>query len=118
MHSFTRPPVMTQWVVYTIRNLTEDNSQNQELIAGLEKQGLVDASLLTKLGFEVEKRGDKLLLKSTREAPQPVSARGGLRPSGLRGSVPASPAPWAQRGPFSPTQVGALCLLKWRRRPP
>lgn len=62
-------PFLTQWVVYTIRNLTEDNSQNQDLIAKLEDQGLADASLLKKMGFEVEKRGEKLILKSTRDPP-------------------------------------------------
>ncbi|KAB0386569.1 hypothetical protein FD755_001525 [Muntiacus reevesi] len=61
---------LTQWVVYAIRNLTEDNSQNQDLIAKMEEQGLADASLLKKMGFEVEKRGDKLILKSTNDTPQ------------------------------------------------
>ena len=36
-------------------------------------QGLADASLLKKMGFEVEKRGDKLILKSTSDTPQLVS---------------------------------------------
>ncbi|CAI9165827.1 unnamed protein product [Rangifer tarandus platyrhynchus] len=63
-------PFLSQWVVYAIRNLTEDNSQNQDLIAKMEEQGLADASLLKKMGFEVEKRGDKLILKSTNDAPQ------------------------------------------------
>ena len=67
--SFTLLPVLTQWVVYAIRNLTEDNSQNQDLIAKMEEQGLADASLLKKMGFEVEKRGDKLILKSTSDTP-------------------------------------------------
>ncbi|XP_063099780.1 ataxin-10 isoform X2 [Cavia porcellus] len=62
-------PFLTQWVVYAIRNLTEDNSQNQDLIAKLEDQGLADASLLKKMGFEVEKRGEKLILKSTCDPP-------------------------------------------------
>uniref|UniRef100_A0A452ELZ7 Ataxin-10 n=1 Tax=Capra hircus TaxID=9925 RepID=A0A452ELZ7_CAPHI len=72
-NSFTLLPVLTQWVVYAIRNLTEDNSQNQDLIAKMEEQGLADASLLKKMGFEVEKRGDKLILKSTSDTPQLVS---------------------------------------------
>lgn len=72
--SFTPPPVLTQWVVYAIRNLTEDNSQNQDLIAKMEEQGLADASLLKKMGFEVEKRGDKLILKPTSDPPPLVSA--------------------------------------------
>ncbi|XP_060044748.1 ataxin-10 isoform X1 [Erinaceus europaeus] len=63
-------PFLTQWVVYAIRNLTEDNSQNQDLIAKMEEQGLADTSLLKKMGFEVEKRGDKLILKPTSDTPQ------------------------------------------------
>ncbi|XP_032738669.1 ataxin-10 [Lontra canadensis] len=62
-------PFLTQWVVYAIRNLTEDNSQNQDLIAKMEEQGLADASLLKKMGFEVEKKGDKLILKPTSDPP-------------------------------------------------
>ncbi|XP_012612802.2 ataxin-10 [Microcebus murinus] len=64
-------PFLTQWVVYAIRNLTEDNSENQDFIAKMEDQGLADASLLKKIGFEVEKRGEKLILKSTSGTPQP-----------------------------------------------
>ncbi|KAM7114887.1 ataxin-10 isoform 2-T2 [Molossus nigricans] len=64
-------PFLIQWVVYAIRNLTEDNSQNQDLIAKMEEQGLADASLLKKMGFEVEKRGDKLVLKATSDTPPP-----------------------------------------------
>ncbi|XP_004695503.1 PREDICTED: ataxin-10 [Condylura cristata] len=63
-------PFLSQWVVYAIRNLTEDNSQNQDLIAKMEEQGLADASLLKQMGFEVEKRGDKLILKPTGDRPQ------------------------------------------------
>ncbi|XP_006866954.1 PREDICTED: ataxin-10 [Chrysochloris asiatica] len=66
-------PFLTQWVVYAVRNLTEDNSQNQDLIAKMEEQGLADASLLKKMGFQVEKQGDRLILKCTvhwaRDAP-------------------------------------------------
>lgn len=90
--SFTLLPVLTQWVVYAIRNLTEDNSQNQDLIAKMEEQGLADASLLKKMGFEVEKRGDKLILKSTNDTPQLVSMPGGgLVPLQSVGSGPHFP---------------------------
>ncbi|KAM5289173.1 ataxin-10 [Ctenodactylus gundi] len=65
-------PFLTQWVVYAIRNLTEDNSQNQDLIAKMEEQGLADASLLRKMGFEVEKRGEKLILKATSNTSPPL----------------------------------------------
>ena len=90
--SFTLLPVLTQWVVYAIRNLTEDNSRNQDLIAKMEEQGLADASLLKKMGFEVEKRGDKLILKSTNDTPQLVSVPGGgLVPLQSVGSGPHFP---------------------------
>ncbi|XP_053775679.1 ataxin-10 [Desmodus rotundus] len=62
-------PFLTQWAVYAIRNLTEDNSQNQDLIAKMEEQGLADTSLLKKMGFEVEKRGGKLVLRATDGPP-------------------------------------------------
>ncbi|XP_055483022.1 ataxin-10 [Psammomys obesus] len=64
-------PFMTQWVVYAVRNLTEDNSQNQDFIAKMEEQGLADVSLLKKMGFEVEKNGEKLILKSKKDIPPP-----------------------------------------------
>lgn len=90
--SFTPPPVLTQWVVYAIRNLTEENSQNQDLIAKMEEQGLADASLLKKMGFEVEKRGDKLILKPTSDPPPLVSVL--ERAAAPSGSYPTpSPAP-------------------------
>lgn len=56
-------------MVYAIRNLTEDNAQNQDVIAKMEDQGLADTSLLKKMGFEVEKRGGKLILKSSSDGP-------------------------------------------------
>lgn len=84
--SFTLAPVLTQWVVYAIRNLTEGNSQNQDLIAKMEEQGLADASLLKKMGFEVEKRGDKLVLRATSDTPPPVS---------MWGERVHFPGPWA-----------------------
>lgn len=71
---------MMQWVVYAVRNLTEDNSQNQDFIAKMEEQGLADASLLKKMGFEVEKSGDKLILKSNNDIPPPVSTLCKLSP--------------------------------------
>ncbi|XP_052604514.1 ataxin-10 isoform X2 [Peromyscus californicus insignis] len=64
-------PFMMQWVVYAVRNLTEDNSQNQDFIAKMEEQGLADASLLKKMGFEVEKSGEKLILKPNNDIPPP-----------------------------------------------
>ncbi|CAH2278300.1 ataxin-10 isoform X1 [Pelobates cultripes] len=61
-------PFLNQWAVYAIRNLTENNKRNQELIASMERQGLADTSLLKGLGYDVEERDGKLVLKSTRKS--------------------------------------------------
>lgn len=60
---------MNQWAVYAIRNLTEQNERNQELIAQMEEKGLADNSALESMGLEVEKRDDKLILRSVRKKP-------------------------------------------------
>lgn len=86
--SFTLVPVLTQWVVYAIRNLTEDNSQNQDLIAKMEEQGLADTSLLKKMGFEVEKSGNKLILKSATDTPPLVSSWRERNPLSGRTALP------------------------------
>ncbi|XP_074083389.1 ataxin-10 isoform X2 [Macrotis lagotis] len=62
-------PFLNQWAVYAIRNLTEHNKRNQELIAKLEDHGLADTSVLKKMGLEVEQRDGKLTLRSTRKGP-------------------------------------------------
>uniref|UniRef100_A0A8C5P3J3 Ataxin-10 n=1 Tax=Jaculus jaculus TaxID=51337 RepID=A0A8C5P3J3_JACJA len=85
-------PFLMQWVVYAIRNLTEDNSQNQDVIAKMEDQGLADASLLKKMGFEVEKRGERLILKCTSDPPPLVSVPPLLTPRKLF-SHPVTSAP-------------------------
>ncbi|KAM8974334.1 ataxin-10 [Pelodytes ibericus] len=61
-------PFLNQWAVYAIRNLTENNETNQELIASLERQGLADSSVLRSMGLDVEERDGKLLLKSTKKS--------------------------------------------------
>ncbi|XP_072001409.1 ataxin-10 isoform X2 [Engystomops pustulosus] len=60
-------PFLNQWAVYAIRNLTENNEKNQELIASMERQGLADTSLLENMGLRVEERDGKLLLKSVKK---------------------------------------------------
>ncbi|XP_074854200.1 ataxin-10 [Carettochelys insculpta] len=62
-------PFVSQWAVYAIRNLTEHNERNQELIAEMEQQGLADSSILENMGLKVEKRDEKLILKSVRKNP-------------------------------------------------
>ncbi|KAM9030123.1 ataxin-10 isoform 3-T3 [Ara ararauna] len=62
-------PFVNPWAVYAIRNLTEQNERNQELIAQMEEKGLADNSALESMGLEVEKRDDKLILRSVRKKP-------------------------------------------------
>ncbi|XP_051467425.1 ataxin-10 isoform X2 [Apus apus] len=62
-------PFVNQWAVYAIRNLTEHNERNQELIAQMEEKGLADNSALESMGLEIEKRDDKLILRSVRKKP-------------------------------------------------
>lgn len=60
---------MNQWAVYAIRNLTEQNERNQEVIARMEKKGLADCSALESMGLQVEKQDDKLILRSVKKKP-------------------------------------------------
>uniref|UniRef100_A0A8B9F3Q9 Ataxin-10 n=1 Tax=Amazona collaria TaxID=241587 RepID=A0A8B9F3Q9_9PSIT len=62
-------PFVNPWAVYTIRNLTEQNERNQELISQMEEKGLADNSALESMGLEIEKRDDKLVLRSVRKKP-------------------------------------------------
>nr|XP_002187678.5 ataxin-10 isoform X2 [Taeniopygia guttata] len=62
-------PFVSQWAVYAIRNLTEQNEQNQTLIAQMEHRGLADSSALERMGLEIQQRDDKLILRSTRKKP-------------------------------------------------
>ncbi|KAM6091278.1 ataxin-10 isoform 3-T3 [Theristicus caerulescens] len=62
-------PFVNQWAVYAIRNLTEQNERNQELIAQMEEKGLADNSALESMGLEIEKQDDKLILRSVRKKP-------------------------------------------------
>ncbi|XP_053109405.1 ataxin-10 isoform X2 [Hemicordylus capensis] len=62
-------PFVSQWAVYTIRNLTEHNERNQELIAQMEQQGLADNAVLESMGLKVEKQDQKLILRSVRKTP-------------------------------------------------
>uniref|UniRef100_A0A4W6FJY4 Ataxin-10 n=1 Tax=Lates calcarifer TaxID=8187 RepID=A0A4W6FJY4_LATCA len=60
-------PFISQWAIFTIRNLLEHNTQNQQLVAELERRGPADYSALRELGFLVEERDGSLLLKPVRK---------------------------------------------------
>ena len=46
-------PIITQWVVFAIRNLCEDNLENQAIIGAMEKKGAMDKSALRDLGIDI-----------------------------------------------------------------
>ena len=46
-------PIITQWVVFAIRNLCEDNLENQAIIGAMDKKGAMDKSALRDLGIDI-----------------------------------------------------------------
>ncbi|XP_054481054.1 ataxin-10 [Anoplopoma fimbria] len=60
-------PFISQWAIFTVRNLLEHNTQNQEQVAAMERRGTADYSALRELGFLVEERDGSLLLKTVRK---------------------------------------------------
>ncbi|KAJ0015578.1 hypothetical protein NQD34_009198 [Periophthalmus magnuspinnatus] len=60
-------PFINQWAIFAIRNLLENNLENQKVVASLEQRGAADYSALRELGFEVEERDGGLLLKTIRK---------------------------------------------------
>ncbi|KAI4803024.1 hypothetical protein KUCAC02_006586 [Chaenocephalus aceratus] len=60
-------PFISQWAIFSVRNLLEHNKKNQEQVAALERRGTTDYSALKELGFEVEQRDGGLLLKTVRK---------------------------------------------------
>lgn len=61
--SLTITPVISQWAVFAIRNILENNVENQKLVQGLRRQGVADDSILRELGFCVQERDGNLLLR-------------------------------------------------------
>lgn len=47
-------PFLREWGIWSMRNLLEGNSENQQAVAGLELQGSVDMPELAGLGLKVE----------------------------------------------------------------
>ena len=68
-----RNPMIREWAVLAIRNLTEDCAENQEFIASIEQQpqGVANPDLLDDAGLEVaiDRGTGKVKLKRTDEQP-------------------------------------------------
>ena len=46
-------PMITQWVVLAIRNLCENNDENKQLLANLDKKGAMDKQVLSEIGIDI-----------------------------------------------------------------
>lgn len=71
MFSFTicSSLVISQWAVFAIRNIMENNVENQEVLQALKQQGVADDSALKEMGFRVEERDGGLLLRPVKKDP-------------------------------------------------
>ncbi|XP_064606700.1 ataxin-10-like isoform X2 [Liolophura sinensis] len=59
-----RNPFITQWSIFAIRNLCEDNQENKAVIAALKMEGLSDSvSLLNEMGVSAEVCDEKVVVK-------------------------------------------------------
>ena len=58
------PTVITQWSVFAIHNLTENNEENKQFVADLRLQGVANnQAVLEEYGIEVKQEGDKISVK-------------------------------------------------------
>ena len=57
-------PFVRQWAVFALRNLCEDNLENQEAVAGIQLRGVEDrGGVLEEMGLEIELDGGKPRLR-------------------------------------------------------
>ncbi len=54
--------------MFALRNLTDNNSENQKIVAGLKVEGIADNSaFLRDYGLDATLKGDKVSLKSVKK---------------------------------------------------
>jgi hypothetical protein len=51
--------VITQWAIFGIKNLLEDNPENQEVIHKSVKVGVVESSVVRELGLTLHGEGEE-----------------------------------------------------------
>ncbi|MBN3317560.1 ATX10 protein, partial [Atractosteus spatula] len=56
-------PFISQWAIFAVRNVLDQNEQNQEVLRALEGRGVADDSALREMGFRLEDRDGSLLLR-------------------------------------------------------
>ncbi|XP_057661484.1 ataxin-10 [Diorhabda carinulata] len=54
-------PFIIQWCIFAIRNLCENNPENQKMIGGLQKKGTVSSSVLEEFGLTLQGDNDTQL---------------------------------------------------------
>lgn len=61
--------VITQWSVFAMQNLLENNAENKQIVAGLKMEGVADnTAFLRDLGMEAHmKPGEKVVLKGSKK---------------------------------------------------
>ena len=47
-------PLITQWVIFALRNLTEMNPENRDVLASVEGRGTIDAELAEEFGIKFQ----------------------------------------------------------------
>lgn len=51
--------VIIQWVILAVRNICENNPENQAVIADISKVGVVESAILQEMGLTLHDEGDK-----------------------------------------------------------
>nr|CAD7434245.1 unnamed protein product [Timema monikensis] len=54
--------LITQWAIFSVRNLCEGNPESQALIAGLTQRGTVDSATLREMGITLHQEDDKKIV--------------------------------------------------------
>jgi ataxin-10 len=60
--------VIVQWVVLAIRNLCENNLENQSVIASMTHKGTVDSSVLLEMGLTLHASDENKIIVMPRNS--------------------------------------------------
>lgn len=66
IHNYHSCTVILQWTIFALKNLSEANLENQEIIRNCKRKGLVDNSVLEEMGLTLHEDAEG---KSIRIAP-------------------------------------------------
>jgi ataxin-10 len=66
--SLTKLTVIMQWVILAIRNLCENNLENQAVIASMARKGTVDSSVLLEMGLTLHASDESKIILVPRDS--------------------------------------------------